>query len=102
MMETRIKQFTVRQLISALQRSAKHVHDGLDAPVRLLDWEMNHENIRTLQVCGYDSEVLIRFEPNECEKTPAMLTKLRFGEWHTEDMDNTVDPQLSAIPEIEP
>jgi len=75
-MESKIREFTVQQLIHALQEAAKHVNNGLDAPVRLLDWEMNHENVRTLQVCGADSEVLIRFEPNESKRSRSVQSVL--------------------------
>ena len=65
-MQTEIKKFTVEELITALLAAAKSSPQGLNAPVRMQDWEWNFENVITLQVENdTNGDVLIRFDPNE-------------------------------------
>ena len=49
-MQTEIKKFTVEELITALLAAAKSSPQGLNAPVRMQDWEWNLRNVITLQV----------------------------------------------------
>ena len=65
-MQTEIKKFTVEELITALLAAAKSSPQGLNAPVRMQDWEWNLRNVITLQVENdTNGDVMIRFDPNE-------------------------------------
>ena len=65
-MQTEIKKFTVEELITALLAAAKSSPQGLNAPVRMQDWEWNLRNVSTLQVENdTNGDVMIRFDPNE-------------------------------------
>ena len=65
-MQTEIKKFTVEELVTALLAAAKSSQQGLNAQVRMQDWEWNLENVITLQVENdSNGDVLIRFDPNE-------------------------------------
>ena len=65
-MQTEIKKFTVEELITALLAAAKSSPQGLNAPVRMQDWEWNLRNVITLQVENdINGDVMIRFDPNE-------------------------------------
>ena len=65
-MQTEIKKFTVEELITALLATAKSSPQGLNARIRMQDWEWNFENVITLQVENdSNGDVLIRFDPNE-------------------------------------
>ena len=65
-MQTETKKFTVEELITALLAAAKSSSQGLNAQVRMQDWEWNLENVITLQVENdSNGDVLIRFDPNE-------------------------------------
>ena len=65
-MQTEIKKFTVEELITALLAVAKSSPQGLNAPVRMQDWEWNLRNVTTLQVENdTNGDVMIRFDPNE-------------------------------------
>ena len=65
-MQTEIKKFTVEELITALLAAAKSSPQGLNAPVRMQDWEWNLRNVTTLQVENdTNGDVMIRFDPNE-------------------------------------
>lgn len=61
-----IKKFTAEELITALLAAAKSSPQGLNAPVRMQDWEWNLRNVTTLQVENdTNGDVMIRFDPNE-------------------------------------
>ena len=65
-MQTEIRKFTVEEMITALLAAAKASPNGLDARVRMQDWELNFGSIITLQVENdTNGDVLIRFDPNE-------------------------------------
>ena len=65
-MKTNIQKFTVEEMISALLAAAKASSHGLNARIRMQDWEWNFENVVTLQVENdTNGDVLIRFDPNE-------------------------------------
>lgn len=65
-MQTEMHKFTVEEMITALLAAAKASPQGLDAQVRMQDWEWNLRNVETLQVENdTDGDVLIRFDPNE-------------------------------------
>lgn len=65
-MQTKIKKFTVEEMIVALLAAAKASPQGLNARVRMQDWEWNFQNVITLQVENdTNGDVLIRFDPNE-------------------------------------
>ena len=65
-MQTEIKKFTLEELITALLAAAKSSPQGLNAPVRMQDWEWNLRNVITLQVENdTNGDVMIRFDPNE-------------------------------------
>lgn len=65
-MKTNIQKFTVEEMISALLAAAKASSQGLNARIRMQDWEWNFENVITLQVENdTNGDVLIRFDPNE-------------------------------------
>lgn len=65
-MQTEIKKFTVEELITTLLAAAKSSPQGLNAPVRMQDWEWNLRNVSTLQVENdTNGDVMIRFDPNE-------------------------------------
>lgn len=65
-MKTNIQKFTVEEMISALLAAAKASSQGLNARIRMQDWEWNFENVVTLQVENdTNGDVLIRFDPNE-------------------------------------
>ena len=65
-MQTEIKKFTVEELITALLAVAKSSPQGLNAPVRMQDWEWNLRNVTTLQVENdTNGDVMIRLDPNE-------------------------------------
>ena len=65
-MQTEIKKFTVEELITALLAAAKSSPQGLNAQVRMQDWEWNFEKVITLRVENdSNGDVLIRFDPNE-------------------------------------
>ena len=65
-MQTEIKKFTVEELITALLAAAKSAPQGLNAQVRMQDWEWNLRNVTTLQVENdTNGDVMIRFDPNE-------------------------------------
>ena len=69
-MRTEIKKFSVEEMITALLAAAKASPQGLNAPVRMQDWEWNLHNVVTLQVENdTDGDVLIRFDPNEIPMT---------------------------------
>ncbi len=65
-MKTEIKTFSVEELIAALLAAAKAAPGGLNARVRVQDWEWNLRNVKTLQVENdSNGDVLIMFDPNE-------------------------------------
>ena len=65
-MQTEIKKFTVEELITTLLAAAKSSPQGLNAQVRMQDWEWNLRNVITLQVENdTNGDVMIRFDPNE-------------------------------------
>lgn len=65
-MKTNIQEFTVEGMIAALLAAAKASPQGLNARIRMQDWEWNLENVITLQVENdTNGDVLIRFDPNE-------------------------------------
>ncbi len=65
-MKTEIKEFTVEEMITSLMAAAKASPQGLDARIRMQDWEWNFRNVITLQVENdTNGDVLIRFDPNE-------------------------------------
>ena len=65
-MQTEIHKFTVEEMIVALLAAAKASPKGLNARVRMQDWEWNLRNVEMLQVENdTDGDVLIRFDPNE-------------------------------------
>ena len=65
-MQTEIQMFTVEKMIAALLAAAKASPQGLNARVRMQDWEWNLQNVITLQVENdTNGDVLIRFDPNE-------------------------------------
>ena len=65
-MQTEVQKFTVEEMITALLAAAKASPNGLDASVRMQDWEWNLRNVKTLQVKNdSNGDVLICFDPNE-------------------------------------
>ena len=65
-MQTEIHKFTVEEMVSALLSAAKSSPHGLNAQVRMQDWEWNLRNVTTLQVENdTNGDVMIRFDPNE-------------------------------------
>lgn len=69
-MKSEIQKFTVDEMITALLAAAKASPQGLNAQVRMQDWEWNLHNVVTLQVENdTDGDVLIRFDPNEIPMT---------------------------------
>ena len=65
-MQTKIQRFTVEEMVAALLSAAKASPQGLNARIRMQDWEWNFENVVTLQVeTDTNGDVLIRFDPNE-------------------------------------
>ncbi len=65
-MQNKPQKMTVEELITLLLEAAKASPRGLDAPVRLRDWECSMQNVATLQVeDDANGDVLIRFDPNE-------------------------------------
>ena len=65
-MKSKILKFTVEEMIVALLEAAKASPQGLNARIRMQDWEWNLQNVITLQVENdTNGDVLIRFDPNE-------------------------------------
>ena len=65
-MKSKIQKFTVEEMIAALLAAAKASPQGLNARIRMQDWEWNLQNVTTLQVENdTNGDVLIRFDPNE-------------------------------------
>ena len=65
-MQNKPQKMTVEELITLLLEAAKASSLGLDAPVRLKDWECTMQNVATLQVeDDANGDVLIRFDPGE-------------------------------------
>ena len=93
-METDIKEFTVEELIANLLAAAKASSNGLDASVRLQDWEGNLRNIKTFQVKNdSNGDVLICFNPNE-------VPLPKGGNGASEQSQEDPDPDDSSGPQI--